>query len=170
MALSAVTNVTNSAVVGGRDTAKYSYCSTGSRGQGRARNPSFEKNSSLDPITVISLLLAAMMWIPSGGIRVCSLDISRVFVTPALALRMRLLPPLTVMLTGTTVSVWLVVIYRESEPGRSIIGGGFSMKPMKNSLASFVYVVGRGGGPVDQTGKKMMTLTVAILHENQSLN
>ena len=170
MALSAVTNVTNSAVVGGRDTAKYSYCSTGSRGQGRARNPSFEKNSSLDPITVISLLLAARMWIPSGGIRVCSPDISRVFVTPALALRMLLLPPLTVMLTGTTVSVWLVVIYRESVPGRSGIGGGFSMKPTKNSPASFVYVVGRKGGAVDQRSKKMMTLTLAILHENHLIN
>jgi len=41
---------------------------------------------------------------------------------------------------------------------------------MKNSLASFVYVVGRKGGPVDQRSKKMMTLTLAILHENHLIN
>ena len=65
---------------------------------------------------------------------------ARVLVTPGLAIKTLLWPPLTVTFTGTTLSEWFVVMKKESSLSEGKYGW-FSMKPTKNSFPSFVYTV-----------------------------
>ena len=61
------------------------------------------------------------MWIPWGGVLVSLLGIESVLVTAAAAWRTLALPPLIVTFTDTTLSVWLVLMKKESSESNPCI-------------------------------------------------